>query len=41
MSGNEYYSRVGTYLDLVAQVAALVDIKPKIMLVATKMEKPE
>ena len=41
LSGNDYYSRVGTYLDLVTQMAALADIKPKIMLVATKLENPE
>ena len=29
---------MGTYLDLVTQTAALADIKPKIMLVATKLE---
>ena len=38
VSGDEYYARVGTYLDLVTQTAALADIKPKIMLVATKLE---
>ena len=36
--GKEYYSRVGTYLDLVNQTAAMAGIKPKIMLVATKVE---
>ena len=34
----EFYSRVGTYLDLVIQTAALAGIKPKMMLVATKVE---
>ena len=38
---NEYYSRVGTYLDLINQTAAVAGIKPKIMLVATKVENPE
>ena len=38
LAGKEYYSRVGTYLDLVNQTAALTGIKPKIMLVATKVE---
>ena len=38
VSGDEYYARVGTYLDLVTQTAALANIKPKIMLVATKLE---
>ena len=37
----DYYSRVGTYLDLVDQTAAVAGIKPKIMLVATKVENPE
>ena len=37
----EFYSRVGTYLDLVDQTAAVAGIKPKIMLVATKVENPE
>ena len=35
--GNQYYSSVGTYLDLVDQTAARAGIKPKIMLVATKV----
>ena len=38
LAGKEYYSRVGTYLDLVNQTAAIAGIKPKIMLVATKVE---
>ena len=33
---NEYYSKLGTYLDLVIQTAALAGIKPKMMLVGTK-----
>ena len=37
----EYYSRVGTYLDLIDQTAAVAGIKPKIMLVATKVEEPD
>ena len=41
LARNEYYSRVGTYLDLVNQTAAVAGIKPKIMLVATKVEDPE
>ena len=41
LSGKEYYSRVGTYLDLITQMAASADIKPKIMLVATKVENLE
>ena len=41
LARNEYYSRVGTYLDLVNQTAAVAGIKPKIMLVATKVENPE
>ena len=40
VTGKEYYSRVGTYLDLVNQTAAMSGIKPKIMLVATKVEDP-
>ena len=38
MVEKEYYSRLGTYLDLVIQTAALAGIKPKMMLVATKVE---
>ena len=34
----EYYSCVGTYLDLIDQTAAVAGIMPKIMLVATKVE---
>ena len=35
--GDQYYSAVGTYLDLVNQTADRAGIKPKIMLVATKV----
>ena len=35
---NEYYSKLGTYLDRVIQTAALAGIKPKMMLVGTKAE---
>ena len=35
---NEYYSRVGTYLDLITQATAMAGIKPKIVLVATKAD---
>ena len=41
VSGDEYYAWVGTYLDLITQTAAMADIKPKIMLVATKLENPD
>ena len=37
----DYYSRVGTYIDLVDQTAAVANIKPKILLVATKVESPD
>ena len=38
---DEYYSRVGTYLDLITQATALAGIKPKIVLVATKADGSE
>ena len=38
---DEYYSRVGTYLDLITQATAMAGIKPKIVLVATKADGSE
>ena len=38
---DEYYSRVGTYLDLITQATAMSGIKPKIVLVATKADGSE
>jgi GTPase SAR1 family protein len=37
----EYYSQVGTYLDLIDQTVDVAGIKPKIMLVATKVENSD
>ena len=40
ISEPEYYAKVGSYLDLVSQVAARIGIQPRLALVATKVEGP-
>jgi hypothetical protein len=36
---SEYYKRIGTYIDLILQVAAGAGIQPKIVIVGTQMDK--